>query len=193
MRYFPKKKEAERPNIPPKLKARTFQTTLEAVKDVADVASSNFLINGLAANTLFDSGANYSFISHKFGGRLALPIEKLDNALVVEVSSGKFIHVRDCIKNIVIDLNENKFHKELLPIDLKKFGILLGIDWLSVNNADIKCRKKIVVIKQIGREPLMVYGDKHRVNSRIISLMKAKKCWSKGCTSYLAFVIDEKN
>ena len=43
------------------------------------------------------------------------------------------------------------------------------------------------------KESFMVYGDKRRVNSRIISLMKAIKYLSKGCTSYLPFVIDENN
>ena len=38
----------------------------------------------------------------------------------------------------------------------------------------------------------MMYGEKCIVNSEIISLMKARKCLSKGCTSYLAFVIDAK-
>lgn len=141
---------------------------------------------------MFDSGANYSFISHKFYGRLALPIEKLDNALVVEVVSGKFIPVSDCIKNIVIDLNGNEFHKELLPIELNSFDIVLGMDWLGANHAEILCKKKIVMVNPPGKESFVVYGDKRIVNSGIVSPMKAKKCLSKGCTSYLAFVIDSK-
>ena len=76
MKDCPKKKETGRPNIPPKPKARAFQMTLEAAKEAADVASGTFLVNGLPANILFDSGANYSFVSHKFGGKLALPVEK---------------------------------------------------------------------------------------------------------------------
>ena len=70
-RDCPKKKEAARPNIPPKPKARAFQMTLEAAKDEADVASGTFLVNELPAQILFDSGANYSFISHEFGRKLA--------------------------------------------------------------------------------------------------------------------------
>ncbi|XP_023728623.1 uncharacterized protein LOC111876308 [Lactuca sativa] len=133
-RDWPKKKLAARP------KARAFQMNLEAARDEADVASSIFLVNGLPANVLFDSGANHSYISRKFGGRLALPVNKLDSALVVEVVSGKLIHVSDSIKNIIIDLNENKFHEEL-PIELNGFDIVLGMDWLSANDAEILCRK----------------------------------------------------
>ena len=126
MRDCPKKKEAARPNLLPKPKARAFQMTLEANKDATDVASGTFLVNGLPANLLFDSRANYSFISHS--GGLALPIEKLDDALIVEVASDKFIHVSDCIKNIVIDLNEYEFHEEPLPIELNDFDIVLAMN-----------------------------------------------------------------
>lgn len=192
MKDCPKKKEAGRPNIPPKPKARAFQMTPEAVKEAADVASGTFIVNGLPANILFDSGANYSFVSHKFGGKLALPVEKLDNALIVEVASGKFVPVSNCIRNIIINLNGNEFHEELLPIELNCFDIVLGMDWLSANDDEIQCRKKIVRVNPPGKESFMVYGDKRRVNSGIISLMKARKCLSKGCASYLAFVIDAK-
>ncbi|XP_023758047.1 uncharacterized protein LOC111906520 [Lactuca sativa] len=106
-----KKKEAARPNVPPRPKARAFQMTLEAAREEADVASSTFLVNGSSANILFDSGSKYSFILHKFGRILALPVDRLDSALVVEVASGKFIPVSECIRNIIINLNENIFHE----------------------------------------------------------------------------------
>ncbi|XP_052622334.1 uncharacterized protein LOC128127699 [Lactuca sativa] len=139
-----KKKEAARPNVPSKPKARAFQMILEAAMDATDVASCTFLVNELPANILFDSEANNSFISHKFGGRLVLHVDKLDNALVVEVVSGKFIPISNCIKNIVIDLNGNKFHVELLPIELNDFDVVLGMDWLSANDAEILCKKNIL-------------------------------------------------
>ncbi|KAL7618839.1 hypothetical protein Lser_V15G00017 [Lactuca serriola] len=113
--------------------------TLEAARDEANVTLGTFLINDLLANILFDSRANYSFILYKLGRRLALPVDKLDSDLVVEVDSGKFKPVSDCIKNIVINLNGNKFHEELFPIELNDFDIVLGMDWLSANDADIKC------------------------------------------------------
>ncbi|KAL7594215.1 hypothetical protein Lser_V15G28366 [Lactuca serriola] len=191
-RDCPKKKEATKPNILPKPKARAFQITLEATKDEADVASGTFLVNKLPAQILFDSGANYSFISHEFGRKLVLSVDRLDNALLVEVASGNFILVSHRMNNILIDLNGNKFHEELFPIELNGFDIVLGMDWLSANDAEILCKKKIVKVNPPGKESFMVYGDKCRVNSRIISLMKARKCLAKGCTSYLAFVIDAK-
>ncbi|XP_023737326.1 replication protein A 70 kDa DNA-binding subunit C-like [Lactuca sativa] len=107
LRDRPKKKEAARPNVPPKPKARAFQMTLEAAKDAADVAS-------------------------------AFPIQILYNALVVNFA----IPISDYIRNIVIDLNRNEFHEELLPIELNGFDIVLGMDWPGTNDAEILCKKK---------------------------------------------------
>ncbi|TKW69965.1 MAG: hypothetical protein DI543_29540, partial [Bradyrhizobium icense] len=117
---------------------------------------------------------------------------RVDDALLVEVASGKFVPVSHRMKSILIDLNGNKFHEELLPIELNGFDIVLGMDWLSANDAEILCKKKLVKVNPPGKDSFMVYGDKRRVNSGIISLMKARKCLTKGCTSYLAFVIDAK-
>ena len=75
-------------------------------------------------------------------------------------------------------------------IELTGFDIVLDMDWLSTNDTNILCRKKMVRVNPPGRESFVVYGDKHYVNSGIISMIKAKKCSPKGCTSYLAFVID---
>ncbi|XP_023766519.1 uncharacterized protein LOC111915046 [Lactuca sativa] len=111
----PKKKDAARPNFPPKPKVRAFQMTLEVAKDAADVAS-------------------------------ALLKEKLDNSLILEVASGKFIPFSNYIKNIIIDSNENEFHEELLPTELNGFSIILGMNWLSANDAKILCKKKIMRI-----------------------------------------------
>ena len=115
---FPKKKEVAKPNVLQKPKVRAFQMTLEAAKDEADVSSGTFLVNDLADNILFDSGAKYYFISHRFGRRLAFPIDILYNALIFELTSGICLPISDCIRNIDIDLNRNKLYVELFPIEL---------------------------------------------------------------------------
>ena len=106
-----------------------------------------------------------------------MPIDKLDNALVVEVASGKFKTISDCIKNTIIDLDGNEFHEELLPNELNGFDMVLGMDWISANNAEILCKKKMVRVNPPGKESFTVYGKKRRVNSGNISLMKARKCF----------------
>lgn len=77
-------------------------------------------------------------------------------------------------------------------IERKDFDIVLGMDWPSANDAKILYAKKMVKVNPLGRESFVVYGDKCRGNSGIISMLKAIECFAKGCTSYMAFVIDAK-
>ena len=60
-------KEAPKKNGPQKTRIQAYNMTLDDAKEEADVASGTFLVNNISANVLFDSGANFSFISHKFG------------------------------------------------------------------------------------------------------------------------------
>lgn len=111
--------------------------TLEAEKEEANVTTCTFLVNDFPANILFNSRTNYSFVSHKFARGLALPADKLDSVLVVELTSLKFAPVSNCVENIVINLNGKKFHEELLPVKLNGFNIVLRIDWHSENDVEI--------------------------------------------------------
>lgn len=119
----------------------------------------------MPANRFFDSGANYSFITRKFGRRLTFPIDRLENVLIIEVASGKFVHVSNPMKNIVTDLIGNTFHEELLHIELNGFKIVLGLDLICVNDADNNCRKKIMKINSPRRETFMLYRKECKVYS----------------------------
>ena len=182
----------------PKLKAqqkphgKVHAMKLEEAKEEANVASGTFLVNNFSANILFDSGANFSFISHEFGRKLALPLSKLKSTLLIEVASGRLVPVNNIVKNIIINLNGNEFHEELLPIELNGFDVVLGMDWLNANDAKILCKKKMVRVKPPGREKFLIYGDKRRGSSGIITMIKARRCIAEGCTSFLAYVIDMK-
>ena len=108
----PKKKEAAKPNMSSRPKERALKMTLEAEKEEANVTTCTFLVNDFPANILFNSRTNYSFVSLKFARGLALPADKLDSVLVVELTSLKFAPVSNCVENIVINLNGKKFHEE---------------------------------------------------------------------------------
>lgn len=124
---YPKKKGDAKPNVKLKPKERAVQINLEETNKEVDTALGAFLVNYFTANILFDLRANYYFVSHKFGKILALPLCKLETTLLVEVS-GKIIHVSDCMKNIFINLNGNRFHGELLPIEFNGVDVVLGMD-----------------------------------------------------------------
>ncbi|KAI3709136.1 hypothetical protein L2E82_38895 [Cichorium intybus] len=180
---------AQKKTEPQKVKSRAFQLTREEVKETHDVVSGTLLVNSLPAYVLFDSGASYSFVSHEFGLKLNVPLESLDTLYEVEIASGKFVEVGHMYRNCELSINDRKFSLNLLPIGVKYFDIVIGMDWLGANDAKISCGKKIVPIKNPDRSKVYVYGDKHNHIPSLISAVKTRKCLLKGCYSFLGYVM----
>ncbi|KAI3734989.1 hypothetical protein L6452_14472 [Arctium lappa] len=79
-----------------------------------------------------------------------------------------------------------------MPMVIGGFDVVIGMDWLSNNHAEILCSKKLIRIPISDTESVTVYGERRKGNIAIISMVKARKCLSKGCSPFLAYVIDVK-
>lgn len=101
---------------------------LNEAKDEPDVALGTFLANQLPTRILFDLVADHSFISHEFVRKLSLSPHILNSPVMVEVVDGMNVSASNKLDNITINLNGNKFHKALLPFEVKVFDVILGMD-----------------------------------------------------------------
>ncbi|KAI3742549.1 hypothetical protein L1987_60234 [Smallanthus sonchifolius] len=63
---------------------------------------------------------------------------------------------------------------DLLLVDLGSFDVVIGMDWLSKNHAEIVCFEKIVQIPLPIGEVLSIQGEKSGVTLRMINCMKAR-------------------
>jgi hypothetical protein len=131
-------------------------------------------------------------VSNSLCQRFTTPITTLAEALVVEVASGELVVIRDHYEKCTLELEGETFVIDLLPISLRSFDVVVGMDWLAANDAEILCSKKIIKIPKSNGSTIMVYGEKVKKTTNVISLLKARKCLAKGCYSYLAYVIDAK-
>lgn len=134
--------------------------TMEEARDAPDVVSGTFLINNYNAQVLFDSGANKSFVSTTFCQILNYPTEKLDKEYLVEIADGYHISVSDIINGCVITIEDTKFPIKLIPIKLGEFDIIVGMDWLSQNQANIICDKKMIKVKTPDDRTIYIQGIK---------------------------------
>ncbi|KAI3814135.1 hypothetical protein L1987_18882 [Smallanthus sonchifolius] len=78
-----------------------------------------------------------------------------------------------------------------MPVTLGSFDVIVGMDWLSKNQAEIICHEKIVRIPLPSGEILSVQGERVGTVMGIISFMKAQKCLRKGHTAILALVAEQ--
>ncbi|KAJ9556056.1 hypothetical protein OSB04_010670 [Centaurea solstitialis] len=170
---------------PPKVTSRAFQMTAGDAREASDLVSGTFLVNSLPALILFNTGAERSFVDESLGKNFTMPTTPLSDALVVEVAGGFLVTVRDCFEGCTIELDGEPFSATLIPMNIGSFD-------LRAHDANIGCGKKMVTIPTPRGEMVTVYGDRMKGTNTTISMVKARKFLAKGCTSYLAYVIDTK-
>jgi hypothetical protein len=63
----------------------------------------------------------------------------------------------------------------LIPVELSSFDVIVGMDWLEDNHADIGCFEKVVRIPLPNGETFIVHGDRSGKELKIVSAMKVRK------------------
>ncbi|KAF5803254.1 putative transcription factor interactor and regulator CCHC(Zn) family [Helianthus annuus] len=183
MKDCPKKDNAQ---------ARAFVIGAKDAREDPNVVTGTFLINSHFASILFDTGADYSFMSVEFKRTLGIESSRLDIPYSIELANGRLVESGKVVRDCTLELGERRFSIDLLPIQLGSFDVVVGMDWLSKNKAEVICHEKIIRIPLANEETLIVHGEKRDAPLRIISCIKAQKCLRKGCVAFLAHVVDKK-
>ncbi|XP_070676254.1 uncharacterized protein [Malus domestica] len=77
----------------------------------------------------------------------------------------------------------------LIPLDIVDFDVILGIDWLHYNRANIDCYEKIVTFHHHELFEVTFVGERSGVWHSVIIAIRAKKLLEKCCQGYLAYVL----
>ncbi|KAJ0870844.1 putative nucleotidyltransferase, Ribonuclease H [Helianthus annuus] len=173
-------------------RGRVFNIEAREARQDPNVVTGTFPVNQRYASVLFDTGADFSFVSLEFKNMLGLAASKLDIPYSIELANGKLVEANEVIRGCVIELGEREFALDLLPVQLGSFDVVVGMDWLSSNKAKIVCHEKVVRIPTEDGETIVVHGEKRETPLRIISFLKARKCLQKGCVAFLAHIVDKK-
>ena len=144
----------------------------DAVQDPA-VVTGTFLLNHTYACILFDTGAERSFVSEKFKHLLKQQPQKLNETYTVEMANGKTESTGEIYIGCTLTLNQHVFRIDLMPVSIRSFDVIIGMDWLSPHHAEIMCHEKVVRLRLPNHETLVIYGDKPSTNLRLISCIKA--------------------
>ncbi|GJW20584.1 putative reverse transcriptase domain-containing protein [Tanacetum coccineum] len=132
----------------------------EVVQD-PNVVMGMFLLNNRYATVLFDSGADRSFVSTAFSPLINIAPTTLDIAYTIELANGKRIGSNTIIRGCTLNFLNHSFNIDLMPIELRSFDVIIGMDWLSKYHAVIVCDQKLIRIS-FGDETLTIQGDKGR-------------------------------
>ncbi|GKB17713.1 retrovirus-related pol polyprotein from transposon TNT 1-94 [Tanacetum coccineum] len=165
-------------------RGRAYNVNVNVVEASRDpkVVTGTFSLNNSFATVLFDSGADFSFISSEFVSLLNVKPSIANPSYVIEIADGKKVEVDKIIRGCKLELGNSLFTIDLIPLGHGSFDVIVGIDWLSQNKAVIVCHEKVVEIPLIGGEILRVQGER----DKFPVCLKFSK-WSSGCIGASSF------
>ena len=76
-----------------------------------------------------------------------------------------------------------------MPVNIRSYDVIIGMDWLSPHHVDIMCREKAVRLHLPNHETLIIHGDNPSANLRLILGIKAHKCLHKKNYAFPAHVV----
>jgi hypothetical protein len=116
---------------------------VEEAQEAPNMVIDMFFINDSSAVVLFDSGASLSFISAMYVEKHNLPIALLKCQMIVSSPEGDMPARQVCPK-VNLQISGVDFVANLIVLELKGIGIILGMEWLSKHKALINCAKKSI-------------------------------------------------
>ncbi|GJR26327.1 putative reverse transcriptase domain-containing protein [Tanacetum coccineum] len=138
-------------------KCSAYHPEVNALQD-PNIVTGTFSLNDHFTTVVFDSGADFSFISTKFAPLLNVKPSIVSLNYVIEVANGKE-EVDRIIRDCKLELGNSLFTIDLISLGHGSFHVIVGMDFLSKNKAEIVCHEKVVRISLEGGEILRVQGN----------------------------------
>ncbi|WRX28300.1 hypothetical protein QQP08_020789 [Theobroma cacao] len=154
------------------------------------IVTGTMIVFDRDAHVLIDSGFDRSYLSISFASFSDRNLSPLEEEIIVHTPLGERLVRNTYYRDCGIKVGEEKFMGNLIPLEIRDFNLILGIDWLSTHRAKVDCFKKEVIL-QSSEGAEVVFTEKHRVLPFcVVSALKALKLVRKGYPAYLAHVID---
>ncbi|GJW97118.1 putative reverse transcriptase domain-containing protein [Tanacetum coccineum] len=127
-------------------RGRAFMLGAKEARKDPNIMTGTLTLNDHYATTLFDSGADYSFISTTFIPLLGIEPSDLEFSYEIEIASGKLVEIDKVIRGCKLEIEGHMFDISLIPFGSRSFNMIIGMDWLSNHKAKIICHEKVVRI-----------------------------------------------
>nr|GEX61357.1 putative reverse transcriptase domain-containing protein [Tanacetum cinerariifolium] len=140
-----------------------------------NVVTGTFSLNDHFAIVLFDSGADYSFISTNFLPSIDMKPSVINPRYEIEIASGVKVVTNMIARGCRLELEGHTFIIALIPFGHGSFDVIIGMDCLSKLRAKIVYFKKNVQIPLPNRDILEVHGERPEGNLKQLKTMKVNK------------------
>ncbi|KAG8483061.1 hypothetical protein CXB51_021945 [Gossypium anomalum] len=95
-------------------------------------------------------------------------------------------------KNYPLMIRDFCFLTDLILLPFDEFDIIPGMDWLTLHDAIMNCKQKMIDLRCQNNEIIQIESDDLNGLPVVISSMLAQKYVRKGCKAYFSYVLDTK-
>ncbi|GJZ58766.1 putative reverse transcriptase domain-containing protein [Tanacetum coccineum] len=162
-----------RENTGNQARGRAFMLGAEEARQDSNIMTGTFTLNNHFATTLFDSGADYSFVSTTFIPLLGINPSEVGFRYEIKIASGQLVEIDKLIKGCKLEIEGHAFYIDLIPFGHGSFDVIIGMDWLSNHKAEIICHEKVVRIPLLDSKVLRVLGERPKEKARLLMSVKA--------------------
>ena len=115
-----------------------------------------FLVNGISALVFFDSGATRYFVSRALSKQFVGASGELDCPLDAEIADDRTVRVARVYRGCTLQLFDEQFSMDFVPIPLRGNKVIVGTDWLSPNGEMIDCEQHLVRVRTPSKGGLVI-------------------------------------
>ncbi|KAA3484227.1 DNA/RNA polymerases superfamily protein [Gossypium australe] len=127
-----------------------------------DVITGTFSLYDTNVITLIDPGSTYSYICMNLMSNKSFPVESIEFVINVSNPLGKYVLVDKACKNCPLMTRGYCFSADLMLLPFDEFDVILGMDWLTLHDAVVNCRRKIIELKCQNSEIIRIESDESR-------------------------------
>ncbi|GKD49429.1 putative reverse transcriptase domain-containing protein, partial [Tanacetum coccineum] len=147
-------------------RGRAFMLGAEKARQDPNIMTGTFTLNNHYATTLFDSGADYSFVSTTFIPLLGIEPINLVFGYEIEITSGQLVKIDKVIRGCKLEIEGHMFDINFISFGSRSFDVIIGMDWLSNHKAEIICHEKVVRIPLLDEKVLRVIKERPEEKTR---------------------------
>ena len=120
-----------------------------------------FFLSRLWARVLFDSGSSHSFIAASVVRELGLQVETLEEPMCVSSPQGTRASIYMICWDCELEIFRILLTVDLRAMDMSKFDVILGMDWLTAFRVIIDYEHRRVTAYTLDGTCVTFQGDKH--------------------------------
>ncbi|KAA0047420.1 DNA/RNA polymerases superfamily protein [Cucumis melo var. makuwa] len=117
-------------------------------------------------------------------------LEHLPEGLDIYTPVGDVLLVSEVLCNCEVLMEGIGMLGDLLPLELQRLDAILGVDFLFTHYASMDFHRKEVVFRKPGFAEVVFRGMRKIISRSLILVLKAKKLLRKGCTTFLAHMVE---